>query len=643
MAGTIKGITIEIGGDTSPLDKALSGVNKTARNLQSELREVERGLKLDPENTVLLEQKQKLLADSIANTATKLDTLKEAERQAQVQFADGKVSEEQYRALQREVIKTEQQLQNLEGQASKVNTVLSKDEAIGNLKNIGAAAGLAAAAVGVAFVGVANAAVGAADEIQRQADVTGLSAERLQELTYAGSNLGVELDTITGAQAKLTKSMAGATDETKGTGAAFKQLGVEVRDSTTGELRSASDVMAEAFTALNGIGNETERDALAMEIFGKSAMQLNPLIKAGGDELNRLSAEARNNGAVMSNEAVAGLDTFGDTMDNLKLSIMGGVGTALAGLMPQIQELISGLMQTPQWIAENQTMLILIAVALGTVLGLVIAFNVQQALLASGMTLWSAAAGVATGVTTGLATAFAFLTSPIGLIILAIGAVIAIGVLLYQHWDELKAKATELWAQLGATFAGIQKAITDTINTILAYVKEHWQTITTLFFNPVAGVIALLYTLNPKFRQWVTSAFNDIKATLSNWADLGIGMIDGIISGIEDAAGRLADAAIGAAQDALDSVKDFLGIQSPSKVFREQIGAQIGAGMALGIEDSMDAVNGAITGINTDIKLGVSTDTTRNAGAESNQIVVNVYDGVNGLKRELGRWGVRMP
>ena len=114
MASNIKGITIEIGGNTGPLQEALKGVNKTSRDLQSELRQVNAQLKLDPNNTVLLQQKQKLLAEAVSNTKEKLTTLKEAERQAEKQFQDGKIGEEKYRALQREVVKTETELKGLE-------------------------------------------------------------------------------------------------------------------------------------------------------------------------------------------------------------------------------------------------------------------------------------------------------------------------------------------------------------------------------------------------------------------------------------------------------------------------------------------------------------------------------------------------
>jgi phage-related minor tail protein len=120
MAATIKGITVEIGGSTIGLQKALAEVNSKSRSLQSELRQVEKLLKLDPSNTELLAQKQKLLGEAVKTTSEKLASLKEAEKQVQAQFKEGKISEEQYRALQREIVKTEQELGRYEGQLSDV-------------------------------------------------------------------------------------------------------------------------------------------------------------------------------------------------------------------------------------------------------------------------------------------------------------------------------------------------------------------------------------------------------------------------------------------------------------------------------------------------------------------------------------------
>jgi TP901 family phage tail tape measure protein len=143
MAGKIKGITIEIGGNTQPLNKALADVNKKSKDLQSELRQVEKLLKLNPKDTEMLAQKQKLLAEAVENSKEKLDRLKTAQQQVNEQFKKGEISEEQYRAFQREVAKAEQELDKFEKQlnetAKATETWKDKlDKVQTSLKNVGA-------------------------------------------------------------------------------------------------------------------------------------------------------------------------------------------------------------------------------------------------------------------------------------------------------------------------------------------------------------------------------------------------------------------------------------------------------------------------------------------------------------------------
>lgn len=140
MADRIKGITIEIGGDTTGLSKALAGINKEISNTQRQLKDVERLLKLDPGNVTLLEQKQRLLADSVEQTKQKLDSLKNAEKQVQQQFAQGKVSQAQYDALQREIVATEADLRKAEKAASSLQDEIAQSKGESALKQLGDAA-----------------------------------------------------------------------------------------------------------------------------------------------------------------------------------------------------------------------------------------------------------------------------------------------------------------------------------------------------------------------------------------------------------------------------------------------------------------------------------------------------------------------
>ena len=131
MANRIKGITVEIGGDTTKLSKALEGVNKDIKGTQTQLKDVQKLLKLDPSNTELLSQKHKLLADAVTATKEKLEVLKTAAEQANTALANGEISQQQYDALQREIIETENELKRLTTEANNSHTALEKMGVLG--------------------------------------------------------------------------------------------------------------------------------------------------------------------------------------------------------------------------------------------------------------------------------------------------------------------------------------------------------------------------------------------------------------------------------------------------------------------------------------------------------------------------------
>jgi phage-related protein len=186
---------------------------------------------------------------------------------------------------------------------------------------------------------------------------TGITTERLQELRYIGDQVGTSQETITGSMARLIRTMGGAQqqyadysaaqaaaaekgedfDGTLGdNAAAFDRLGVSITDAQ-GNLRDNEAVFADVITALGKINNEAERDALSMSIFGKSAQELNPLIKAGADEMERLAQEAHNVGAVMSEEDVAAFEAFDDTLASLQAGLKGTLGTLASAFLPGFQ------------------------------------------------------------------------------------------------------------------------------------------------------------------------------------------------------------------------------------------------------------------------------------------------------------------
>ena len=145
----IKGLTVEIGGDATKLGKALQEIENKSKSLSSELGQVNRLLKVDPENTDLIAQKQQILSEAVANTAKKLETLKAAEKQVQAQFERGDVSAEQVRELRREIIATEQKLGGYERAAQETADAIEQlGGGADGISDIGKKASAAARRVG---------------------------------------------------------------------------------------------------------------------------------------------------------------------------------------------------------------------------------------------------------------------------------------------------------------------------------------------------------------------------------------------------------------------------------------------------------------------------------------------------------------
>lgn len=178
-----------------------------------------------------------------------------------------------------------------------------------------------------------------ADEILTQSVVTGLSAEALQEYQYAAELVDVSLDTLTSSQAKMIRSMDAARRGSKEQAEAFDKLGISVQNAD-GTLRDAQDVFGDAIDALGDISNETERDAIAMTIFGRSARDLNPLIKAGSDGLRELTQEAHDVGYVMGEEALDALGAVDDQLQRMNRSGEALKNQIAVGMAPAVENLM---------------------------------------------------------------------------------------------------------------------------------------------------------------------------------------------------------------------------------------------------------------------------------------------------------------
>ena len=256
MANRIKGITVEIGGDTTGLDKALKSVNTSIRSTQSALKDVNRLLKLDPSNTELLSQKQRLLKDAIAATKEKLDSLKVAQEQAKQQLESGELGQDKYDALQREIVETEEELRHLQQEAATTNTALSKIDVAGQkMEAVGnSIAGAGKKMMGVTTVigGVGVAAVKTAADfdsaMSQVAAVSGATGKDFDALRNKAREMGAKtkFSATEAAEAMNYMAMAGWKTEDMLSGIE----GIMNLAAASGEdLATTSDIVTDALTA----------------------------------------------------------------------------------------------------------------------------------------------------------------------------------------------------------------------------------------------------------------------------------------------------------------------------------------------------------------------------------------------------------
>lgn len=308
MANRIKGITVEIGGDTTKLQTALKGVNGQIKNTQSALKDVQKLLKLDPTNTTLLAQKQKLLTQAIGETKEKLATLKTAAQQANEQLQKGEISQEQYDALQREITETEAELKKLESQASKTNQTLtkigeagSKVESFGNgVTNAGKRVSVASAAVtglGVASVKTAADFESSMSQVQATMGITkdsmskldGQSVNTMDALSDLAKEMGAKTAFSASECAEALNYLALAGYDTQEMADTLPTV-LNLAAAGGLDLASASDMVTDAMSAL---GMKTSDANKMVDQMAKTASSTNTSVGQLGEGILTIGATAK--------------------------------------------------------------------------------------------------------------------------------------------------------------------------------------------------------------------------------------------------------------------------------------------------------------------------------------------------------------
>lgn len=553
MAEKIRGITIELGGDASGLEKALGSVNKELKDTQAQLKDVDRLLKLDPKNTTLLAQKQKLLADKIGATTDKLETLKQAQATMDANGIDKNSS--QYMALQREIISTESELKNLKKTSKDVENAMNgvvrvaDNLAKGAKKVAKETKGISTAAAGAltAIGGMAYKAVTGADELATLAKQTGFSVEELQRFQYASDLVDVSIVDITGAATKLKKSIAGDSKE-------LDKLGVKTRKAD-GSYRDINEIFYDTLDALGKVQNETERDTLAMAIFGRSADSLAGIIDDGGKALKEYGDEAEGLGIVMSGDTVESLNEVNDSIDKLKGQAVGRLAQsgakAIEVLTPVLEKVFTFLDNILRKIGELTPQQM---GAITTILAVVAAISPLASILGTVSGLVAKLPGLINGVSTVLT----FLAAnPIALII---AAIVGLVVLILTKGDEIKAWLAEFDGWLQGVFA---KDWTEVFGPVLGGVLNGFFDTVSIVWDSIHGVlVGIIDFVKSVFAGDWKGAWESVKSIFSS-----------IMSGLAGVFKRPLNSIIGMVNQIIDGINWLIGnINSLGSILGLKIG-----------------------------------------------------------------------
>lgn len=685
-ASQIKGITIKITGDTSGLANDLNSVNKQIGQTQKALKEVEKALKLDPDNVELLTQQQELLNKQIAQTEEKLALERKAAEKAKEALELGNITAEEYATLQAEIVKTENALNKLNDEAGEgkikdtgdqaEEAAKQVDDASNSLVNWGEAARAAGQAAVAAFSAV-TAAIGAgtaalanmtvetaafADEILTTSTQTGISAERLQAFTYASELLDVSTETVTGSLSRMIRQVGTAAEATDYASTAFGQLGIDIRDSN-GELRNSETIYWETIEALGNIANETERDALAMEVFGRSAMELNPLIEAGADTFNDLANEAREAGYILSDDQLADFGAFDDQIQRLQvgadaaehalgmvllpiLSQLANEGTSLlneftnqmnatGGDLTQIEGIVESLI--PQALAIIDTYLPIILETGGTIIGALlegVLSNLDSILLTASDLLMTLATGLISALPSLASTAITIVSDLVNFILDPTN----LEMLITTAMDIIITLATSL-ADSAPTLI---PAVLTAILTITESLYDNMDELIVAAFELALGIGEGLILAIPDIIGQIPSviasilgAFADLGPQLGSAAlEWGSDLISNLVSGITNMIPNLVDGVT----EIASVISDYLHFSVPEKGpladFDETMGQHLVGNLISGIDSETSALEASVLSTAQVIQNGFSRDYSGVLGTIAGAVsapgapqVINVYLG----------------
>jgi hypothetical protein len=426
------------------------------------------------------------------------------------------------------------------------------------------------AGCGVAIAGLLSLASSTSDtaagwlELSQRTDI---GVESLQRWGYAASQSGADVGKLETGMKKLSTSIVEAKEGSELATSAYEGLGISMSDLSTMSPEQTFDAVMKK---LADMPDSAEKNVIGNQLLGKSYTELKPLLEAGSEGMEALKNKADELGIVMSEDNVVAAEGFGDSMDNVKASADGIKNNLMTALMPQltglmdwfvasmpaIQDFITNALDkvsiAVKWMGDNSNILLPILAAVAAAFVVLQIIGVVSALI----TAWSTVTTIATGIQTAFNLVMAM--NPIALVILAIVALIAIGVLLWKNWDKIKEFAQGLWDKIKSVFEGIKKSIGDAVSWVVDKVKERFELIKYIITTVITAIKTKVEEIFNGIKTFISNIFTAIKDGISERINLVKSIISTVFGAIKDIMSKPFETAMGIIKGVIDKIKGFL-------------------------------------------------------------------------------------
>jgi len=500
------------------------------------------------------------------------------------------------------------------------------DKLISTIKGVVAAAGIGAA-ISTAIGKVGDlAAMG--DTIDKQSQKIGISAKAYQEWDAVLQHSGSSISAMQGAMKKLTSEAASGSD-------AFQKLGISQEEALG---MSQEDLFGRVIEGLQGMEGGTERAALAQELLGRSAQEMAALLNTSAEDTQAMKDRVNELGGVMSDDAVKSAAAYQDALQDMQTAMAGFGRGLVADFLGPFTEIMDGITTIFSGDAEGGVGKIVEGIS---GIGEAIVTGVPEIAAHAAELVTGVAGAIADGLpefvaqgTEMVANAATGFLEGLPEMITAGGELITQVInYLMENGPQLLEQGVQMVAQIAGgivqNLPEIVGAIAAVAAQILASIGEHYPDMLQKGMELLGQVLTGIINAIPEIPGKVLEVANSIKDEFGkfDWLAIGKNVVEGIAQGISDFGDKIITAALNAAKGAFDGVKKFFGIASPSKLMRDEIGAYIPAGIALGIEDNLGLVTDAMDDLSAAATGTISANVRANAPAAGayGAVTVNVY------------------